>query len=229
MTVEGKKTDNKNIAGKANRNRLLSAMDKHGNNISAVSKELKMLSAYMRNIKNEGADKSITTVLDTKPEESEDTTTTDKFSQIDDFLSSTDSGELQTIDDILRGEQAAGDYFAALEYRESVNNEDIPPQVASINSFLDAVKNGEFAKMATSDGNMQETEDIAPDEDNLGNTFIDETFLTESLAKIYIKQRKYARALEIIRRLSLKYPEKNIYFADQIRFLEKLIINIKLK
>ena len=55
----------------------------------------------------------------------------------------------------------------------------------------------------------------------------DEAFLTESLAKIYIKQRRYSKALEIIKKLSLKYPEKNIYFADQIRFLEKLIINIK--
>ena len=61
-----------------------------------------------------------------------------------------------------------------------------------------------------------------PDED-----IPEDEFLTESLAKIYIKQRRYAKALEIIRKLSLKYPEKNIYFADQIRFLEKLIINIK--
>ena len=55
----------------------------------------------------------------------------------------------------------------------------------------------------------------------------DDAFLTESLAKIYIKQRRYSKALEIIKKLSLKYPEKNIYFADQIRFLEKLITNIK--
>ncbi len=54
-----------------------------------------------------------------------------------------------------------------------------------------------------------------------------ETLFTESLAKIYIRQRRYAKALEIIRRLSLNNPEKNVYFADQIRFLEKLIINIK--
>lgn len=54
-----------------------------------------------------------------------------------------------------------------------------------------------------------------------------EPLFTESLAKIYIRQRKYAKALEIIRKLSLNNPEKNIYFADQIRFLEKLIINIK--
>ena len=59
------------------------------------------------------------------------------------------------------------------------------------------------------------------------DTATDDTFFTESLAKIYIKQRRYEKALQIIKKLSLKYPEKNIYFADQIRFLEKLIINIK--
>jgi len=52
-----------------------------------------------------------------------------------------------------------------------------------------------------------------------------DVFFTETLAKIYIKQKKYSKALEIIRQLNLLYPEKNRYFADQIRFLEKLIIN----
>ena len=57
----------------------------------------------------------------------------------------------------------------------------------------------------------------------------DEDYFTETLAKIYIKQGRYTKAMEIIRRLSLKYPKKNRYFADQIRFLEKLIINNKNK
>ncbi|MBP5381459.1 MAG: tetratricopeptide repeat protein [Bacteroidaceae bacterium] len=52
-----------------------------------------------------------------------------------------------------------------------------------------------------------------------------EEVLTETLARIYIKQGKYDKALEIIQRLSLKYPRKNRYFADQIRYLEKLIVN----
>ena len=52
-----------------------------------------------------------------------------------------------------------------------------------------------------------------------------EGYFTETLARIYIKQGRYSKALEIIRRLSLQYPKKNAYFADQIRFLEKLIIN----
>jgi hypothetical protein len=50
-------------------------------------------------------------------------------------------------------------------------------------------------------------------------------FLTETLARIYIKQKKYDRALAIIRSLYLNFPEKSIYFADQIRFLEKLVRN----
>ena len=52
-----------------------------------------------------------------------------------------------------------------------------------------------------------------------------EAYFTETLARIYIKQGKYAKAIEIIRRISLLYPQKNRYFADQIRFLEKILIN----
>ncbi|KAA6349472.1 hypothetical protein EZS27_003069 [termite gut metagenome] len=54
-----------------------------------------------------------------------------------------------------------------------------------------------------------------------------ESYFTETLAKIYIKQKKYVKALEIYRSLNEKNPQKNAYFADQIRFLEKLIINTK--
>lgn len=50
------------------------------------------------------------------------------------------------------------------------------------------------------------------------------TLLSESLAKIYIKSHKYERAFEILSRLSLEFPEKSRYFADQLRFLRKLII-----
>lgn len=57
----------------------------------------------------------------------------------------------------------------------------------------------------------------------------DESYFTETLARIYIKQGRYSKALEIIKRLSLNYPKKNAYFADQIRFLEKLIINANSK
>lgn len=51
-----------------------------------------------------------------------------------------------------------------------------------------------------------------------------DSLLSQSLAKIYIKQRRYDKAYEIISQLSLNYPEKSCYFADQLRFLRKLMI-----
>jgi hypothetical protein len=62
--------------------------------------------------------------------------------------------------------------------------------------------------------------------DTQEKTSLDDSYFTETLARVYISQKRYDKALEIIRVLSLKYPEKNVYFADQIRYLEK-IINIK--
>ncbi len=53
----------------------------------------------------------------------------------------------------------------------------------------------------------------------------EESYFTETLARIYIKQGRYSKALEIIKRINLNYPKKSVYFADQIRFLEKLIKN----
>lgn len=54
-------------------------------------------------------------------------------------------------------------------------------------------------------------------------------FLTETLAGIYIKQGKYENAVKILKQISLKNPQKSRYFADQLRFLDKLILNNKNK
>jgi len=74
------------------------------------------------------------------------------------------------------------------------------------------------------------TESIAEEEEDSSQDELNEDlFFTETLAKIYIKQQKYEKAYKIIKHLSLNYPKKNIYFADQLSFLEKLIINSKYK
>ena len=70
----------------------------------------------------------------------------------------------------------------------------------------------------------QQTPDLEQPAENDGKE-PEEGYFTETLARIYIKQGRYSKALEIIQRLSLQYPKKNAYFADQIRFLKKLIIN----
>lgn len=50
-----------------------------------------------------------------------------------------------------------------------------------------------------------------------------EQFYTEAMAGIYIKQQKFAQALEIIKVISAANPKKSVYFAEQIRYLELLI------
>ena len=49
----------------------------------------------------------------------------------------------------------------------------------------------------------------------------------EEKSRLYIRQKKYSEAIEILRQLNLINPKKSIYFADQIRFLEKIIANSK--
>ncbi len=51
----------------------------------------------------------------------------------------------------------------------------------------------------------------------------DITFVSETLAKIYVLQGNYIKALQAYENLHLKYPEKRLYFAAQIKNLRKLI------
>ena len=54
------------------------------------------------------------------------------------------------------------------------------------------------------------------------NKFNKSELMTETLAKIYVKQKKIKKALYAYKILSLKYPEKSSFFADQIIDINKL-------
>lgn len=64
--------------------------------------------------------------------------------------------------------------------------------------------------------------------ENIDNEIIEKSvsendeLITETLAMIYFEQKKYDKALEAFQKLSLKYPEKSIYFASRIEEIEKL-------
>ena len=119
---------------------------------------------------------------------------------------------------------AAIDYVAYLLDTENDTVGDDAPQLKG-HDLIDNFLQQEQGRIMLSDLPQDDSDDLQQDtsDDN------DEEYFTETLARIYIKQGRYQKALDIISRLSSKYPQKNAYFADQIRFLEKLIINSNTK
>lgn len=49
-----------------------------------------------------------------------------------------------------------------------------------------------------------------------------ESLMTETLAKVYLEQKKYENAIKAYRILILKYPEKSGFFADRIKAIKNL-------
>ena len=50
----------------------------------------------------------------------------------------------------------------------------------------------------------------------------DARYMTETLAKLYLNQKNYDKAIQSYKILILKFPEKNSYFADQIKKIKSL-------
>ncbi|MBT8267272.1 MAG: hypothetical protein KJO41_08355 [Bacteroidia bacterium] len=49
-----------------------------------------------------------------------------------------------------------------------------------------------------------------------------ESLMTETLARIYLEQKNYEKAIQAYKILSLKYPEKSGFFADQIQTIKEI-------
>ncbi len=179
-------------------------------------------------------------VVADEPEVAEEPTVDRTMSLIDAFLGTLPE---EHMDDALVAVESVGDYATMFLSGDAAPIEPVTSEVAAgVDSVLRAIEliseRKEETEVAVSPdiplevpgtSNTPSAETITGDVLRNSEEPLDESYFTETLAKIYIKQRKYSRALEIIRSLYLQFPEKNAYFADQIRFLEKLIINNNLK
>ena len=168
------------------------------------------------------------------PDEQKPSTPTTE-NAIDTFLNtfgSTSEKELEVLNNLIFNPVPDYADILAAEEQQSMpqQNEAKTKNEQLINDFIAKSKQheGHFPTTIIKQDNDAEVEQVKNDNIDKAEE-VDASMFSESLAKIYIKQRKYSKALEIITNISLKFPEKSIYFADQIRFLKKLILNEQIK
>ncbi|MBN1925213.1 MAG: hypothetical protein JW798_05195 [Prolixibacteraceae bacterium] len=65
--------------------------------------------------------------------------------------------------------------------------------------------------------------EIEKAEESFKSDSLDDGLITETLATIYVKQEMYEEAIRSYKKLSLKFPEKNTYFAAQIEKIKELM------
>ncbi len=81
-----------------------------------------------------------------------------------------------------------------------------------IDSFIESNPKIDFSPSVTKEKKNLAKKSLIPSE----------ALMTETLARVYVEQKNYKKAKQAYRILSLKYPEKSGFFADQIRAIKKL-------
>ena len=116
-------------------------------------------------------------------------------------------------------------YLLQMENEDPIPQEEITAQEMKGQELIDNFINKEGGRIQLKNEEEEKKQNPAPRNEDTP----EEGIYTETMAKIYIKQGRYSKAIEIITQLNLDNPKKNIYFADQLRFLEKLVLNNKTK
>lgn len=184
-----------------------------------------------------GPESALRTLLDVDPEEfrdfygtleQPDLTTDDTISEfIGRFGAGQQSGAAPIPEEIPIAAPAIDYASMMLDDGEDRNMADDPTSDL-LNSFLGGGAKPEAQTEPEDISDRQEQTDAEPEPESVQEPEVtpepDKIPSSEvALVKIMIKKGNYRKALEIITDLNLNNPKKSIYFADQMRFLQKLI------
>jgi len=102
---------------------------------------------------------------------------------------------------------AGGDYFSREEFSQIDLDRSKP-----VDNFI-----VEKPSLLRASPNFKEHHTVPEAEIDTAELFDDSSFYTETLAKIYLDQGFYKRALDVYAKLILLYPEKSAYFATLVK------------
>lgn len=126
--------------------------------------------------------------------------------------------------------KSAGDYFDLVNSVESKGGD----SKQSLKNLAERLKSARALVVSGTSRVVNSVSETQADKETAQEDFIhargnpsEAKNFSEDLAKKMIQERKYLEAIEILKGLNLNNPKKSIYFADQIRFLEKVIANSK--
>jgi tetratricopeptide (TPR) repeat protein len=91
------------------------------------------------------------------------------------------------------------------EPKSQEQEEGISKKMELIDKFIET--NPKIAPVKNTPVSPVNTERFSPDNSSL---------MTETLARVYLEQKKYSKAIQAYEILILKYPEKSVFFADHI-------------
>ena len=172
------------------------------------SRTVSLIDTFLNSIPEENADKDSLAPKERK--EQRKPTAVDATTDYVAYLLATDFEELE--------EQTAADMPDA----DTKDADDMPQPKLKGGDLIDAFINNDGGKISLQEELEYTPEQTGDEEDGDGTS---DEYLTETLAGIYIKQGRYAKALNIMERINETASQKNKYFEDQKRFLQLLIDN----
>jgi len=119
---------------------------------------------------------------------------------------------LFTYEEIDNTDNSKVEKYSFLDWFDIINDE-VPKVEKKLDLIDEFIKNSpkiEFSKEEKLDNEI------------IIDTKIKDELITETLAKIYVTQKKFNKAIKAYDILSLKYPKKSSFFADQINYIKKL-------